>query len=314
MAILADDLLEGVKRRISMPQSQVLLDDDDILKFADDVIKSKIVPLYESTAQEFFVTSTQITLVASTSEYDIPYRAIGRALREIKLINTSDTTDIRNLAKVAIEDIQLFINESQVSAFYFKGDRVHLVPDVPSSVSATALEVWYRLAPNKLVASDEVATVVSIDSATSITVDAVPSSFTSSTPLDFIQAKSGNRIYDIDITPTSAGSTSIAFTSGDIPDDLEVGDYIALAGYSPVVNLISDDAYPYIESCVSKRCLKAISDYEGAKELDEDIADEKKSLLMLLEPRVDGEPTIIINRTGLVRGNKFSQRRWLYGR
>lgn len=312
MAITADRLLAGVKRRISMPSSQVLLDDDDILAFADDVVKSKVVPMFESVNQEYFVTSTDTALAASTSEYDIPYRAVGRALREIKIKSSTDDTDVRNLSKINIEDIQYYSAMSSVSAFYFKGDRIYLVPSVSSATQVNELEIWYRLAPSNLVKLSTVATVVSATS-TIVTVDAVPSSITTSTPIDFVQAKSGNRIYDIDKTPTAVGSTTITFAASTIPSALTAGDYIVLAGYSPVVNMIPNEAYPFIESSVAKRCLKAIGDFEGSRELDEDIADEKKSLLMMLEPRIDGEPTIIINRSGLVRGNKFGQRRWLYG-
>jgi hypothetical protein len=313
MAINTTTLLAGVKRRISMPASQVLLEDDDILAFADDVIRSKIIPVLEGVNQEYFVTSTDVTIVASQSEYAIPYRAIGRALRELKLKDSTDATNVRNIAKVNIEDIQMFLSGTLVTGFYFKGDLIRLIPDVPSTYAGTdVLEVWYRLPPNKLVATSEVATVVSATT-TVVTVDAVPSGITALTPIDFIQGQSGNRIYSIDKTPTAVGSTTISFTSGDIPTGLTAGDLVCLAGYSSVLNGIPDEAYPYLESCVAKRCLKAIGDFEGSRELDEDISEEKKALLSIIEPRMDGEPTIIINRYGLVRGQRFGQGRWLYG-
>lgn len=311
MAILADDLIEGMKARISFPESQVLLDDDDFLRMADDTIRTKIIPLFESTNEDYFVTSVDVPLVANTSEYDIPYRAIIRGLREIKIRTTSDSTNVRNLAKIEIEDIPLFLNSSFCEAFYFKGDRLVLVPSVGSNPADT-LEMWYQLLISKLTAVANVATVVS-KTTTVVTVDAVPSTFTTSTPLDFIQAKSGNRIYTMDKTPTVVGPTSLTFATGDIPTTLVAGDYIALAGYSPVVNLVPDTAKPYLETCLAKRVLKAAGDYEGARELDDDIKEEKDALLKILEPRIDGEPTVIINRYGLVRGNKFGQRRWLYG-
>jgi hypothetical protein len=310
MAITADNLLTGIKRRVSLPSSQALLEDDDFLAMADNVIRSKLVPLFESVDDDFFVTSTDVSLTASTSEYNIPYRAIGRALRDIK-IKDSDGENVRNLSKIAIEDIHMFSSESLCSGFYFKGDRLYLVPDVGSSPTEK-LEIWYRLPPNKLAVTSDVATVVSATT-TVVTVDAVPSTFSTSTTLDFIQGKSGNRLYSIDVTPTATGATTLTFTSGDIPTALTAGDYVALSGYSPVVNYIPDDGYSYLETCLARRVLKTIGDYEGAKELQDDEADERRDLLKIISPRIDGEPTIIINRTGLVRGNKYGQRRWLYG-
>lgn len=313
MAILANDLLTGVKRRISMPSSQVLLEDTDILALADGVISGTIVPLFESVDGDYFVTSSDITLVASTSEYDVPYRSIGRGLRELKLKDGTDTANIRNIAKISIEDAHLTASSALISGFYFKNDRIHVVPDVPSSLTNTTyLEAWYRQPPNKLVATSSCATVSSATT-TIVTVDAVPSTISSATPIDFIQAKSGSRIYSIDKTPTGSSANTLTFTSGDIPTVLTAGDYIALAGYSPVINSIPNEAYSLVESLTCKRCLKAISDYEGAAALSEDIAEETKALLKLIEPRIDGEPTVIINRNSLVRRGKYNQRRWLYG-
>lgn len=313
MAITADQLLAGVKRRISVPSNQVLLDNEDILAMADAVIRAKIVPLFESANQDFFVTYSNVALVASQSEYDIPYRAVGRGLRDLKIKDSAtDETNIRNLAKIDISDIELALGNSDVSAFYFKGDRIHLVPSVSSATQTDVLEVWYKVVPSTLIESSSAATVVTVG-ATDITVNATPSGITNLTPVDFIQAKSGSRIYSMDVTPTATTSTTISFSADDVPSDLTAGDYIALAGTAPVVTMIPNEAYSLIESLVAKRALKAIGDFEGAKAVDEEIRDEEKGLLKIIEPRIDGEPTVIVNRSGLVRGNKFGQRRWFYG-
>lgn len=313
MAILADDLLTGVKRRISIPANQVLLEDSDMLAIADSIISSKMVPLFESVNQDYFVTMTSVPLVASTSEYDIPYRSVGRGLRDLKIKDSAtDETYVRSLAKIAIEDIQLVLGNSTTSGFYFKGDRIVLVPPVSSATQTDYLEMWYRIAPSKLVQTSATSTVVTVGD-TDVTVDAVPSTITTLTPIDFVQGKSGNRIYDIDITPTAASGTTISFASGEIPDDLTAGDYISLAGYAPVATMLPDESYSLLESLVAKRCLKAIGDFEGSREINEDISDEQKGLLKLIEPRIEGEPTIIVNRDGLVRGGRATQRRWFYG-
>ena len=313
MAILADDLLSGVKRRISIPSNQVLLQDSDMLAIADAIIASKLVPLFESVNQEYFVTRTNVPLVASVSEYDIPYRSVGRGLRDLKIKDSvTDQTYNRSLAKIAIEDIELVLGNSSTSGFYFIGDRIRLVPDVSSNIQSDILEMWYRISPSRLVQTSEVSTVVSVGD-TDIIVNSVPSTITTLTPIDFVQGRSGNRIYSTDITPTAAAGTTISFASGDIPDDLSAGDYISLAGYAPVATMIPNEAYSLLESLISKRCLKAIGDFEGARELSEDISDEQKGLLKLIEPRIEGEPTVIVNRDGLVRGGRAGQRRWFYG-
>ena len=89
MAVTADRILAGVKRRAIVPTNQVTLDDDDILDLIDDVIKIHAVPLIDSVNGEYFVTSELTAITAGQSNYSIPYRAIGRVLRDLKIKNTT---------------------------------------------------------------------------------------------------------------------------------------------------------------------------------------------------------------------------------
>lgn len=315
MAILADNILSGVKRRCVLPSNQVLLQDADILVLADDIVKIKIIPLLESVNQEYFVTTQDVTIVANQSVYPIPYRAMGRALREIKLVDANG--NVRNIAEINIEDAHSYSASANILGFYFIGDQIRLVPDVPSTLSiAMSIRFWYRLPPNSLCASTSSALITSV-TATTVGVNVVPSNLVNGSIIDFIQGQSGNSIYAFDKTLTSISGSTFTFGAGVIPatapNILQAGDYVSLAQTSPVLNFIPNEVSPYLETLISKRVLKAIGDFDGANILNDDIKEEKEDLLKLLEPRSDGEAIIIINRQSLVRGNKFAQRRWLYG-
>ncbi len=311
MAITSDRLLNGVKRRVTIPARQSLLDDADILAFADDIISSRVVPLVESVNQEYFVTVADTPLVAGQSLYSIPYRAVGRALRELKMQDSN--TNIRNIALIALEDAQLFTQSTLTLGFYFLGDKIKLVPDVPSSISVDqTLKMWYRLAPSNLVTVSSAALVGSVSGDDVVCVN-VPSTLMNGVSVDFIQGRSGNTIYSTDKNIINVNGTTLTFSPGDVPTDLVAGDYISLSQTSPVINFIPNECYSYIESQTAYRTLTAIGDFDGANILQADISVEEKNIKMLLEPRIDGEPTIIVNRFGLVRGNKFAQRSWLYG-
>lgn len=311
MATTSDELLAGVKRRVSVPSRQNLLDNSDILRFADNIISSRIVTIVESVNQEFFVRETDIPVVASQSVYSIPYRAVGRALRELKMEDSRG--NVRNIALIQLEDSQLFTQSSLTLGFYFIGDKIRLVPDVPSNISVDqTLKVWYRMPPSRLVELTDAALVTGV-SDDDVTVENVPTNLEVGSVIDFIQGQSGNSIYEIDQTITNINGLTISFGTDVVPDDLTAGDYISLAQTSPVVNFVPNECYSLMESLTAYRVLTAIGDYEGANMLKEDISTEEKNVKMILEPRIDGEPTIIVNRYGLVRGNKFAQRSWLYG-
>jgi hypothetical protein len=311
MAVTTDAILQGVKDRAIVPSNQVTLTDDKILKMIDDVIKVHVVPLVDSVNGEFFVTVELDAIVASQDNYSIPYRSIGRTLRDLKIKNTV-TSDTRNCPYIEPEDIHIYKDTALNFGHYFRGDEIYLVPSVASTFSATeSLEKWYKIRPSKLTKLTNAAKVSSIAS-TTVGVESAGSIVTGSV-VDFVQGKSGNRIYSIDKTCTNVSSTTFTFASGDIPTGLAVGDYVVLAGFSPVVTMIPDECSPYIETMAAMRLLKAIGDTEGGRDLVEDAVAERKNLLELLEPRNEGEPKIIINRESLARGGKFYQRRWMYG-
>ncbi len=306
MAMTSDRLLEGLKRRISMPANQVLLENSDILAIADDIIKAHFVPMLVSIRQDYFVTSSETATVADQADYSIPYRAIGRVLRDLKLTDGSDTT--RDLALLPIEEAHRYATSTTPHSFYFKGDKVVIVPTPPDADSS--LQFWWELGPNKLVEVSDAALVTSV-TADDVTVTAIPDTITAGGVIDFVQGKSGNATIAMDKTVTTATSLIISFGTDEVPTSLASGDYIALAGYSPVIQL-PDECYPLLESRVGKRCLQAIGDYDGSKALDDDIREEEKNLKLLLEPRIQGEPTVILNRQGLLRGRNYFRRRGLF--
>lgn len=311
MAVTADRILAGVKRRAVVATNQVTLDDDDILDFVDDVIKVHVVPMVDSVNGEFFVTNELTAIVASQSNYSIPYRAIGRGLRDLKIKNTT-SGDTRNVPYIEPEDIHLYKDTALDYGHYFRGDQFYTVPDVPSTFSATeSFEIWYKMRPSSLVKVSNAALVTSVSSP-SVEVSAANDIATSSV-IDFIQGKSGNRLYSIDKTCTNVSGTTLTFAAADIPSDLQAGDYISLAGTSPVITMIPDECSPWIETLTTQKVLEALGDNEGAQVLGDDILTERRNLLQLLEPRNEGEPKIIINRASLTRGSKFHQTRWNYG-
>lgn len=315
MAITSDAIIDGVNRRISNPITQGLLQNSDVLAFTDSVIQSELIPLIESTNQDFFVQRIEIPLVAGQSAYPVPYRSVGRALREIKIVDTVGGGNFRNIPLVSIEHSDMYFSWNTVVGFHFEGDDIRLVPDVPDSLSSNppTLVVWYRLPPNKLVPLTSVAPVVSIADNV-VTVSSVPTGISAGTRVDFCQAQSGSAIYSYDVEVTATDATTITFASSeDIPSELSAGDYISVAGESYVLNWIPNEAYPLVETLTCRRALQAISDYEGLKILEADAERERTNLKMILEPRINGESTIIVNYWSLARGYKSNQRAWLYG-
>lgn len=303
MANTADRLLAGLKRRGIVPSSQPLYSDSDFLAVADDVIQESLVPLLLSIRQDYFVTSSNTPTVASQAEYDIPYRSIGRTLRDLKRVDQGGAT--KDMALIQIEDEHLFQSSATTHSFYFKGDKIVVVP-APTTETMT-LQMWWECPPSKLVKVDQ-AGEVTAKTATTVTVATAPSGILTGSVVDFVQGKSGNQLLAMDKTVSNAAGSTYTFATGDIPTALVVGDYVSLKETSPVI-MLPNEAYPLLESLTAKRILMAIGDIEGARALDDAISNGEKNLKMILEPRVKGEATIIINRKGLLRSARLPYRR-----
>ena len=303
MAKTTTQFLSAVKRRISMPENQALLSDEAILEIGDEVMRAYVVPTLISVRQDYFVYVSDTTLVVDQTDYAIPYRALGRSLRDLKVVDTTSTT-VRDLVKIDLEDAHLFTNDnSQVRpyGFHFFGDQVRLQPS-PQTTNL-ALRFFFELPPNKLVTVGSAATITGI-SGGDITVNAVPTTFSTSTATDFIAGKQGNATRAFDKTPTNIAGTTISYATADVPSTLAVGDYIALAEESPVLQ-IPDDMFPWMVTKTGRRVLYAIGDFEGDSRLQEADSEEEKNLLKILEPRIRGETTKIVNRFSLARQGRF---------
>jgi hypothetical protein len=307
MAKTADRLLEGVKRRAIAPAAQTLMSNDDILALADDVTEELMVPLLMAARQDFFITSEDQTITSGTDSYDIPYRAIGRGLRDLKLVDSDSNK--RDLTLISPEDAHLFPTGTIPHSFYFKGDKIILVPS--PTTSGLSLEIWYSRKPSRLCVLADAA-IASTVGATDVVTTAEPDTITSGTVVDFIQARQGNQVLAVDKTVTTVASTTYTFAASTIPSAFAAADYISVAFTTPVVQL-PDECYPSLETATAMRLLAALGDYEAANMLEKQLTEEVKRLKMIIEPRVIGESTIIINRSGLLRGSRTRMRRGMYG-
>jgi hypothetical protein len=297
MATTADSLVDKVKTTITVPDNQVLLTNERILEFINEEIDSEMVPLISSVNQDYFVAVENESLTAGESTYAIPYRAIGRALRDLKI---NDGSNVRSISKIPLEDAHLFRSASIPQSFYFMGDKIVLVP-TPLGNNTLSLDKYYLSKPNRLVLLSEAGKITNI-SGTTLTLDNVPTDFTTSSLLDLIEGKQGHQNKAMDVAVVSVSGNQVEISAAPTGfNALAVGDYVATACESPVLQL-PDEAVPLLVFRTAKRCLEALGDYEGSEAIDKEITKRKKQLERLIAPRAEGASTKIMQRFGLLRG------------
>ena len=307
MARTTAEFLDGLKSRGVVPASQPLMSVADFLRHADNVITGTLVPLIESCRGDYFVVTKDVALVDAEDTYAIPGRALARSLRDLKWKNTTDKTK-RNMILIPLEQEADYSESSgEPTAFFFLGDDVVLRP-VPEDPAATdVLEFWYSLWPNRLCAVGDAALVSSVSGGT-ITCTSVPATMLPGVKCDLIKGEQGNKTVAMDIVISSVAGNQVTFTSTDVPTGIVAGDWISIAGCSPVLQL-PDACVSYLETAVCERVMQTIGDLEAASALRIVLKDEERALKMLLEPRVIGEGKIFVNHQLIKRS--IRSRAWL---
>jgi len=304
----ADALIAGLKNRGIVPSSQVLFDDSDFLTFADRVISGQMVPLMISVRQDYFVTKVNQTLTSGTSEYAIPARAIGRAIRDLKLVQSSQT--VYDLYKIDLEDEHYYYNTASPACFYMNQDYIVLRP-TPSN-STDILQIWYEIAPSSLVKLDECGVVQTIASNSLTLTTTPPAELATGVYVDVIRHRPGHSITHMDLLITGITGNQLNFATDSITTALvTAGDYVSVAGTTPVIQL-PEECYSLIETLTAARFLQSNGDNDAARMLEDKAKEEMIQLKLILEPRSRGEPTVIVNRNGLLRGDKGRYRRGFF--
>lgn len=302
MAITTDRLLRGIKRKPSIVANNQLQEDSDFLEWADDSMRALIVPLLKSVGGNYLLTTpTQTSLVADQDTYDIPYRAVGRKLRNLKLSADGTGEDTVDLTLVDDDKIQNLSVEGTPQGFYYIGDQIVVRPR--PTVATGYLELWWYLQPSRLVAVTDAARVSGIAGDT-VTVTSVPSTMSAGCDCDFIQGRSGCRLLGMDKTITNVAGTQISFGTGVVPTGLVVGDYVALAQETPLLQM-PDELHPLFEADIVARALQAVGDLDNESKVRSEMmgpAGLEARVKSLLEQRTDQASIKIVNRAGLLRG------------
>lgn len=221
------------------------------------------------------------------------------------------------MTQIAVDDRYTGLSNGTGSAdftgfrrFYMLGSDVVLHPSVGPAPYG-GLSFYYYLRPNSLVKDNAVATVKNINRTTGeILIETLPSTFSNSTGIntfDFVRAKSPHNILDIDINSTQISTNSITFKAWEIPKDLEVGDYISLAGQSCIPN-IPTELHMVLAQRVAQRVLEALGDTEGLNNATAKIAEMENKLTTMLDNRVEGAPRKVVNRALMTGVNRNKRR------
>ena len=298
----SDDLISAVKRYANVPTAQTTFQPTDFLALADDSIKAKLVPLIIKHCEEFYVRPYDYSVLANTSTYAIPTRAVNMMLRAVQLVDSTNANVLINLDRLNIEDLYMSMSGSRVrmqkNGFYLEGNNVVLFP-IPLQVGGT-LRLKYFIRPSQLVPLSSCAQILSINTGTNtITCVALPSTWSTANTFDLVKANPGFECTAIDQLATTVTGATITFTTT-LPTNVSVGDYICLANQSCIVQ-VPPELQPLLFQYVVIRVLSAQGDANALKAAIAELEALEKNASILLAPRVQGSTKRVTNSRAINR-------------
>lgn len=308
-------LVPMIRRTASLAKTNGLLTDEDLIAFANDELQRTVVPLIQKAREEYFVHYIDIPFEAGRSRYTIPVRGIASQLRDVLLTDGNQALYSVPRLDPALMGASDFTGPYNVSTgvlgqgFYLQDNEIIFWP-APVASNATYIRLSYFRRPNDLIENADAAVVTNVNTGTGvITFAARPTGSVVGSELDSIAADSPfvSKINGAVVTAATATTVTVA-TDTEGLDELEVGDWMALAGTSPIPQIIRE-AQPLLAQAVSVRALIAKKDKDGAMMAQGLLAQQRAELLEQLSPRVEGEPKKMVNPYSLFRrSGRFGQR------
>lgn len=290
-------LVDLIKRRGAIPTSQQLFTTEDIVDMANDEMKLNIVPLILSAREEFFNAHSDQNLVSGQNEYDIPFDSIGMGLRNVSIIRSGV---IYPLARLTLEEAS---SGKAVTGFYVEHNKIVLYP-TPTDTTAT-LRLYYFRRPLKLTAETNGGQITDIDTVNNIlTVSYVPPSWDTGDIINSIKETQPFNTTNDEMTIVNASMPTIEV---DDVTGVNIGDWVSVQGES-IIPQLPEEAHTVLAQATVVKLLEALGDREGMKAAEAKLDQNKKDLLGVINPRIDGSPKKIVGNKILYarRGSRLT--------
>lgn len=285
--MLATQFVTAVRRQGQFPAD---LTDASILAAGDMEIQGALVPLIRQVHAEYFVAEAQIA--SHLGRVPLPARSIVGSVRHVQLVSGSGSVP---LPQVQLEEDFLAGGAGVPYGWYFDGGNVVLLPR--GTDGTVRFRYYVRPSAMTVAADDYVRVNSTVINAASIDLNLSGSAPepTPDTLLDVVSNRGSHNVCVID-QPTSA-DLFIVIPNSALLGPVSAGDYLVLAGFTPVVPL-PEELFAALVHQTTAALLRALG-YDS--ESGAQTAFAEKALAgaqTLLAPRSEGN---VLRRVGGIR-------------
>lgn len=306
MIFYTEDLLNSMKIRSFAPMAQTTFTDTDFILILNEELQLKLVSDIQGIREDFFLASQDSPLTVNISNYFIPGRAIGNALRAVTYVD-SVGNESAPLNRVTVDRSYLFQGKGSVpNAYYILSDQIVLLPT--PTVTQGKVRQYFSQRPNQLVATASCAKITAVSSAlgvTTFTVDTdLTASLTTASFVDILRTTSPFMLWAQDLPVVAITSTTIQVTQTLVSDANAVvlpgvGDYICPQGRANIAQ-IPQEFHPMLAQMGAVRALASLGDLNKHQAAKAELQEVRKEGIKLIKNRVISSPEKVDSRGGVL--------------
>lgn len=273
-----------------------------LLRMADDQLRAVVLPELLKAGEGHLAATKSVPLVAGVSRVRMPYRAVR--LLDVHLLNAEGTPVQRFSRATPTQEREargqgLVRKSGAPRLWYLEGSTVVLSP-APDATGRYTLVLRFARRPSRLVAPTAAWRVEEFNPSTlNIVVTGLAAPGVGEM-LDVVRGSPGfeSALDDVKVTVSTPGVGVSTVQLQDYPtESLEPGDYLTMAGTSPVPQLPLD-YHAVLAQAVVVQVLKELRDVEGMAAAKSMLDSMLASTLSTIESR-SSEPEVIVQRDWL---------------
>ncbi len=206
------------------------LSSTSLLSFATEELFITLVPMILSVREKYYETYLDTVYTSATTSIALPARSVGGTLSAVQYLANTAVRPLNPIDPASIANTQ---GAGSPSHYYFQNNAIVLYPPPAANASGT-VRMRYFQRPSRLEQTSNCAQITAIDLlGVTVTVTAAPSTWTVGTTVDFVpQTASQATPYALDKAITNVATNVITFAT--LPTGVAVGDWLALAEYTPI--------------------------------------------------------------------------------
>lgn len=302
-------LIASVKRKATLPNSQQLFKDADILAVATEEMQTDTVPLLMAVREDYLVAKYDQSIDTTVSTYALHRNAIGGKLRDLVLLDSNS----REVSLPRLNPDELKKQSSpwlNLRGFYFEGNNIIIYPDTSALGAFTMRQKFFRR-PNDLVPVTDAGQITAINRTTKkLTLANCPSTWAITDTFDIIKGTPGFDALGEGLAITAVDATTKILTfSATLPTTVAVNDWVALSSFSPIPQL-PFEAHNLLYQRTVIKILEALGDNMGLQAAADVYKDMRGKFEVMVAPRADGSPKRFVRGSQLFRGGARSGVPW----